>query len=174
MTIMSSFLRLALPMMMAGSLFSQSVGVPGAPYRDKAKEEEVVSMFRAIRGELGGKQLSWIKRRHEIQQLTCTAALIDRTMHSPRTLIYKTTNIADINSELRQLATQDKDGSSGIRRFSVAVWRKRPQSAAPEEYWVGVGLYRSAGGEWFESHLTDEGSYSKRWKTLVVHECRTQ
>lgn len=159
--------------MLTATLFGQSASVGGAPYRDKPKEEEVADMFRAMRSQVGGKPLGRVKHRRELQQLTCSATVLDRTMHSLSTVIYKSTTVADISADIRRLAAQDKDGRGGTRRFSVAVWRKRSAvNTAPEQYWVGIGLYHSAGSEWFENHLTDEGFYSKQWKGMVVPECR--
>jgi hypothetical protein len=59
-------------------------------------------------------------------------------------------------------------GMPKIERFAVAVW----PSQVKDEYWVGVGLYWSAGWEWFDLHLTDDHYYGNLWKTNIAGECK--
>jgi hypothetical protein len=59
-------------------------------------------------------------------------------------------------------------GMPKIERFAVAVW----PAQLKDEYWVGVGLYWSAGWEWFDLHLTDDLYYADSWKKNIAAECK--
>ena len=174
-------IKLAFAFLFVGvSVYAQQVKVePGK--RDRKQENAVVTLFEQARKQAGGTTLQQIQQP-VLQKLVCTASFMnsapsdkrrrykllnDSTTRSSPSALYKTADPAKISPQLQRLATYDKGGNSGERRFSVAVWTSQLEDGLPE-YWVGVQLYLSAGTEYFQNHFTD----AIEWKGAVAPQCK--
>jgi hypothetical protein len=155
----------------------QPNGVQVTPERDRDKEEEVAKLFEAIRSESKLPPLKRIKHRAELEQRVCTVALTGERSKGPSAL-YTTTDPQSPTPELKTIASSNRidryhPGRSVYERYSVAVWRtKESPSGNTDDYWVGVGLYGSASGEFVDCHFTDDVHYCGMWKESIARSCR--
>lgn len=148
-------------------------------------EDSVAKQFLDIRKAAKLPPLTRIKNRSQLRQMACTAAVKGRYKQWG-TAIFKSNDPTTPNALLEQMARFDAplqkaptvrtDASVGtfrtggmppIKRFAVAIW----PSQMKDEYWVGIGLYWSAGWEWFDLHLTDDHYYGNLWKKSIAAEC---
>ena len=161
------------------------------PHRDSQKEDAVANLFDVMRRDAKLHPLGRIKDRMSLQQLVCTVSFTDKaplfpngfpmlgnppkSQDAPSTL-YKTVNPGEVNAELQRIALFERPRgqghSPGYARYSVAVWPAQEERAGKTEYWVGVQLFRSAGGEFFLNHFSDAMEWKDEWKTSVVPECK--
>jgi hypothetical protein len=144
-------------------------------------EVSLANRFVALRKAAGEKRLVRIKDRSDLRQRLCTAASGPSTSKSwgtssgIREVYYETDNPESLDSRFQQMAESRPPPKQAVsdltptpERFAVAVWPSKAQG----KYWVGVGTYWSAWGEWFDLHLTDDASYSKGWDKIIAPECK--
>jgi hypothetical protein len=142
----------------------------------RAIEDSVATQFANIRRAAGMPQLSRIKHRSQLRQMVCTAS-VRGGFGQAETLFYKTSDPTASNEQLERLAKFDTPKEhprttptkgAKLERFAVAAWPSQTQG----EYWVGVGLYLSAGWEWVDLHLTDDRYYGNQRKNRIASECK--
>jgi hypothetical protein len=132
------------------------------PERDKEKEDWVARLFEHIRAEANLPHLKRIRHRPQLEQDICTSAL--NGDHSKRgSAFYVTTDPESPAPELTKIASsnpQDRyhSGKPIYERYSVAVWRTKDPQTGNASYWVGVGVYGNAVGEFVDCHFTDDVS----------------
>jgi hypothetical protein len=147
--------------------------------RDKAKEDEVATLFEKTRSALKVAHLGRIEYRDILQEQICTVAFtgIPSSIHRDSTTfaIYKTARPEVLSPELNRVASFEvlhPKNKAGYRRYSVAVWRTKEPQTEETTYWVGVNLYWSAPVEFFDYHFTD-GIYDRKiWEKDVVPQCQ--
>lgn len=147
------------------------------PEPDKSKEDDVAKLFEAIRAEAKLPRLRRIKHRAQLEQDICTSAL---TGVRPKisSAFYTTANPQSATLELRTIASsnpvdQYHPGRPVNERYSVAVWKTRTsQTENADYYWVGIGTYGSAVGEFVDCHFTDDVHYCGKWKESIARSCR--
>jgi hypothetical protein len=155
----------------------QAKGGQGIPEREKNKEEAVAKLFEVIRVEARLPRLKRIKHRPQLEQGICTGAL---TGERPKgaSAFYTTTDPQSPTPELKKIASSNPldryhPGRPIYERYSVSVWKtKAPQSGNADLYWVGVGMYGSAAGEFVDCHFTDDVNYCGKWKETIAPPCR--
>lgn len=91
--------------------------------------------------------------------------------------LYKTSNPGELTPELRRVALFERPRGRGghmpgYARYSVAVWPAQQPINEKMEYWVGIQLFWSKGGEFFENHFTDAMEWKNEWKQFVLPECK--
>jgi len=135
-------------------------------------EDSLANRFIALRKAAGAKQLARIKNRFDLRERVCTAAVSKNALKSwgtssgIREVYYETDDPATLDPLFEHMAKFDPRPVP--RRFAVAVWPSKAQG----KYWVGVGTYWGAWGEWFDLHLTDDTFYRKQWDKELAPECR--
>jgi len=142
--------------------------------RDKEKEDQVAKLFEGIRAEANISPLQRIGHRADLEQSICTSALTD-TPPKVASAFYVTVDPESVTPELKKIASSNRLDSKKkpwYSRYSVAIWRVKDQQAGTVTYWVGVGLYESAAGEFVDCHFTDDVHYCGNWKKLVARPCR--
>ena len=144
------------------------------PERDKGKEDQVAKLFEAIRSGSKLPHLKRIKHRPELEQDICTSAL---TSGRPKHRFYTTSDPQSPAPELQTIASSNPldryhPGRPIHERYSVAVWRTSDPQTGSVRYWVGVGLYGSAVGEFVDCHFTDDVHYCGKWKDSIARSCR--
>src|SRR5262249_51894920 len=146
------------------------------PERDKNKEEDVAKLFDAIRAEAKLPRLKRIEHRPQLQQAICTGAL---TGERPKNVsaFYVTTDPQSATPELKTIASSNRldryhAGKPIYERYSVAVWKTKTQSGNADDYWIGIGMYGSAAGEFVDCHFTDDVHYCGMWKDSIARPCR--
>jgi hypothetical protein len=146
------------------------------PERDKEKEDQVARLFEHIRAEANLPHLKRIRHRPELEQDICTSALNgERSKHA--SAFYVTTDPESSVPELTRIASSNPvdryhPGRPINERYAVAVWRMKDPQTGSAGYWVGVGLYGSAVGEFVDCHFTDDVHYCGKWKEAIARPCR--
>jgi hypothetical protein len=146
------------------------------PVREKGNEDKIASLFEAIRAEAKLPRLKRISHRPELEQEVCTAAVTGKSFKHPAAL-YVTASPEATHPELEAVATSNRTdryhpGKSFYERYSVAVWRTTDLQTGSRRYWVGIGLYGSAAGEFIDCHLTDDVLYCGSWKESIARPFR--
>jgi hypothetical protein len=131
-------------------------------------ENQVAKAFDRLRVEAKLPALKRITRQTELEQTTCMVALQGNVAtftdkRFPERQFYKTADLSGAAPELREIALINR---RDYPRFSVAVW---PYGS--HEYLVGVYLFWSAWGEFFEDTFTDTIRYKNDWKRSIMPPC---
>jgi hypothetical protein len=144
--------------------------------RDKEKEDNVAKLFEHIRAEAKVEPMQRIKHRTNLEESVCTSAM---TNQPPRIGIafYTTADPESSTVELMKAAAFSKrtsDNRPWYSRYSVAVWRTKDSKDGQVSYWVGLGFYGTALGEFVDCHFTDDLHYCGNWKKSIVRSCRNK
>jgi hypothetical protein len=142
--------------------------------RDKGKEDQVAKLFEGIRAGAKLPQMVRIRHRAELEQGICTSAVTGKPAKLTRAF-YVTANPESITPELNKIASFSKlapNNKPWFARYSVAVWRVEDPQAGEVTYWVGVGFYETALGEFVDCHFTDDVHYCGTWKKSIAPACR--
>jgi hypothetical protein len=145
----------------------------------RTAEDTLAKRLVELRKKANLRPLIRIKRRVELVQLACTAAIQGK----PSPLIFVSnihhltsyrTDATESDRTLEKVALFDAKfpDSSSLQRFSIAVWPPKGADSRSGVYWVSVGLFVSGGSEFFENHFTDGAFYKNDWKEYVSPECR--
>ena len=138
-------------------------------------ERQIALTFESIRQENNLPKLSRIAHRQDLDQLVCTAALNDANpsgQNFPAALMYKTSDPASVNEELKSIARYNQVETPPNSRFAVAIWPGIEKETGRLVYWVGVKVYTSAFYEFIDNTFTDNRSYRNDWKKIVAPPCR--
>ncbi len=141
-------------------------------------EDTLAKQFVELRKKANLRPLIRIRRRLELAQLACTAAVQGKP--SPLLFVSNIHNLTSYRTDtpendetLRKVALFDaKLPAPAIQRFSIAAWPPNATDSRPGAYWVTVGLFVSGGAEFFADHFTDGAFYKNDWKEFVSPECR--
>lgn len=139
--------------------------------RDREKEEQVAKLFEGIRTDAKIPSLKRIGHRDDLEQGLCTGALTGKHPNGA-SAFYTTDTPESITPELKKIASSNRLNRLDPKRYAVAVWRVRDPQIGKVTYWVGVGLYGSALGEFVDCHFTDDVHYCGKWKGSVARPCR--
>lgn len=140
-------------------------------------EDRVAQMFESIRQDSGLPHLARIRRRHDLEQLVCTAAVNDANPSGnvAAELMYRTSDPRSPTKELEQIARfkdLEENPMPPWTRYAVPAWPATDTKSKRLVWWVGIGIYWSAFFEWFDNNLTDDRPYRNDWKKLVTSACR--
>jgi hypothetical protein len=137
---------------------------------DKEKEDQVAKLFEGIRAEAKLPPLMRIQHRANLEQGVCMSALNDKPLKFGN-VFYTTTDPESTTPELKKIASSNRIGSNKqpwYSRYSVAVWKAKDPQAGNVVYWVGLGLYETAVGEFVDCHFTDDIYYCGKWKESIT------
>ncbi len=141
-------------------------------------EDALAKQFVELRERAKLRPLIRIRRRVELAQLACTAAVQDKpspilSVSNIYNLTSYRTDTPESNQTLEEVALFDaKVPDPTTQRFSIAVWPPKGTDSRPGAYWVSIGLFASGGAEFFADHFTDGAFYKNDWKKFVSPECR--
>jgi hypothetical protein len=172
--------RVALLLLLLLSANAQESSAPrtralGDPKVFEGYERQLAQSFESLRRENNLPKLSRITRRQELDQLVCTAALNDANpsgQNFPAKLMYKTSDPASRNQELKSIARYNQLETPPNSRYALAIWPGTDKDTGRRIYWVGVEIYTSAFFEFIDNTFTDNRPYRNQWKELVAPSCR--
>jgi hypothetical protein len=149
----------------------------------KPLEDNLAKVINGVRASNNLPALNRIKRTDLLQQ-TCSVALADKvprpgygSLFAGEVVFYKTVEPTGLTSELSKIVSKPSKmpqyrNDWPYKRFSVAIWPAPSSDSGHREYWVGVGLYISAGTEFIDNWLTDDAPYRGYWKKSINPNCR--
>jgi hypothetical protein len=172
--------RVALLLLLLLSAYAQESSAPRTtalrdPKVFEGYERQLAQTFESLRRENNLPKLSRITRRQELDQLVCTAALNDANpsgQNFPAKLMYKTSDPASRNEELKSIARYNQLETPPNSRYALAIWPGTDKDTGRRIYWVGVEIYTSAFFEFIDNTFTDNRPYRIQWKELVAPSCR--
>jgi hypothetical protein len=143
----------------------------------KQYEARIAQIFESIRRDGGLPKLARIHRRHDLEQLVCTAAVTgaNPSGNFPAALIYRTPDPEPTTKDLEQIARfkdLQENPTPPWTRYSVAVWPAIDSESRQRIWWVGISIYTSALMEWVDNNLADDRPYRNDWKKFVAPDCR--
>ena len=144
-------------------------------------EDEVAKQFDSIRQRQSLPRLERIGNTKRLRELVCTAGMRGKPPEAFRacgTIFYSAANPDDSTPKLEQIALYDAKTKSDhstfrVQRYAVAVWPVETPGASAKTYWIGIDIFMSPFGEFFDNNLTDTIHYKNLWKEEVADACRS-